>query len=142
MSGRKKFKRVALDSNLFIYQFENNPKFIKYTIPVFEKLIENKLQAVTSIISVIEALSYPSPKGVLDKIKEAFITIPNLEIFDVNYDIGVQAAKIRRTNKFRLPDSIQLATALYSKSQAFITNDRRLKKFKELPIVLLREVII
>ena len=54
-------------------------------------------------------------------------------------EIGEVAAEVRREYGFRLPDSIQLATALHSKSQAFVTNDRRLKKFKELPAILLSE---
>lgn len=41
---------------------------------------------------------------------------------------------------FRLPDSIQLATAKLNKAKAFITNDERLKSFKELKVVLIKEI--
>ena len=63
--------------------------------------------------------------------------MPNLNIIDVDYKIALEAARIKREYKFRLPDSIQLATALIGKAQAFVTNDQRLKKFQELPIVML-----
>lgn len=139
MSGKRRFKKIALDSNLFIYQFEGHPRFSKSTSEIFQKLEQGKLAAATSIISLIEALSYPSPKKVLEGIREGFYTVPNLTIFEVNQEIGEIAAEIRRKNKIRLPDSIQLATAKVAKSQVFITNDRKLKKFKELPVRLLTE---
>lgn len=140
MNGITNFKKVALDSNLFIYHFEDNPKFVSFTDKIFTNLFEGILRATTSVISIIETLSYPAPRKVIKEIEDAFLRIPNLEIVGVDQQIGIEAAKVRRKYGFRLPDSIQLATFLQSKSQAFITNDRRLKQFKELKIILLTEI--
>lgn len=137
MSGIANLKLVGLDSNLFIYHFENNPNFVPFTIKIFDRLSKGTLKAVTSTVSVMEALSYPAPSAVIKNIQEAFETIPNLNICDVDYKIALEAARIRREHKFHLADSIQLATALISKAQAFVTNDRRLKKLRQLPIILL-----
>lgn len=137
MSGITKYKLVGLDTNIFIYHFEDNPEFVRYTQLIFGGLSKNKFQAVTSIISVIEVLSYPAPVQVLTSIEEGFKTTPNLTIYDVNHDIAIEAARIRRIYRLRLPDAVQLATALKVKAQAFVSNDERLKKFKELPIILL-----
>lgn len=139
MSGIASIKFVGLDSNIFIYQFEANPEFHHITNTIFDRLSKNKLKAVTSIISLIESLSYPSPEIVLAQIKEGF-TIPNLAVLEVNMKIGLEAAKIRREYGLRLGDAVQLATALYAKAHAFITNDERLKKFKELKVILLSEI--
>lgn len=139
MNGIANLKLVGLDSNLFIYHFENNPKFSVFSVKVFDKLSKGTLRAVTSIISVIETLSYPAPSAVVKNIQEAFATIPNLNIMDVDHKIALEAARIRREYKFRLPDSIQLATALAGRVQAFITNDHKLKSFKKIPIVLLNQ---
>lgn len=140
MSGIKKFKLIGLDSNVFIYLFEENPRFIKNCQLIFNLLDQGRLKAVTSIISVIEALSYPSPPSILKEIQEGFKNISNLTILDVNQDIASEAAKIRRQYGFRLPDAIQLATARLSKAQAYITNDQRLKKFKLLHVLQLTEL--
>ena len=141
MSGIVKYKLVGLDTNIFIYHFEDNQQFAYYTQPIFEGLSKGKFKAVTSVVSVIEALSYPSPQDILTNIEEGFKTTPNLTICDVDHHLAIEAAKIRRNYGFRLPDSVQLATALKSKAQAFISNDDRLKRFKELPIILLRKDI-
>lgn len=135
MSGIGRFKRIALDSNIFIYYFENNPQFINKTSGIFEKLSKNRLQAVTSVISIIESLSYPLTVPVIDGIKQGFATAPNLTVFEVSQEIAIEAARIRREYGLRLPDSVQLATALAGKAQAFITNDDHLKSFKEVKII-------
>lgn len=137
MSGIKNFKFVGIDSNLFIYHFENNQKYSRFTQEVFERLSTNNLKAVTSIISIIETLSYPLPPKVIKDIQDAFSTIPNLNIVDVNYEVALEASRIRREYKIRTPDAIQLATSLIFKAEAFITNDQRLRKFRKLPIILL-----
>lgn len=139
MSGIANIKFVGLDSNIFIYQFEANSEFLHITNKIFDRLFKNKLKAATSIISLIESLSYPSPETVLDQIKEGF-TMPNLTVLEINMKIGLEAARIRREYGLRLGDAVQLATALSAKTQVFITNDDRLKKFKELKVILLGEL--
>ena len=136
----KKMNKFALDSNIFIYHFEKHRRFYHFTLPLFVKFEKEGSKLSTSLISVIEALSFPSPKSLLTKIKDQFKTLSNLEIYDVNNEIGEIAAKIRREEKFHLPDAIQLATAIYAKANIFITNDERLKKFKGIKVVLLNEV--
>lgn len=140
MSGITKFKLVALDSNIFIYYFETNPNFVGTIDLIFKKLAANKLQAVTSMISLIESLSYPSPPDVLKGIMESFQIIPNLQVLEVNKEIALKAAEIRRKYKFKLPDSVQIATAISAKAQVFITNDYRLKSFKRLKIIPLSDL--
>ena len=140
MNGIGKIKRIALDSNIFIYQFESNPDFIRLTEKIFDSLSKGQHRAVTSVISIVEALAYPSPPEVIKGITEGFLTLKNLEITEVSQEIAFEAARIRREYKFRLPDSIQLATAKLSRAKAFISNDENLKKFKELKVILISEI--
>ena len=137
MNGIKNLKRVALDSNLFIYNLEQNPRYTQFTDLIFGRLISNQLKAVTSIITLTEILSYPKTEKVVRLITEDFLNTPNLQVIEVNQGIAVEAARIRREYAFRLPDAIQLATALTGKAQAFVTNDERLKKFQQLPVIIL-----
>lgn len=141
MSGIDKYKLVGLDTNIFIYHFEGNPKFIKYTNLVFEALAKQRIHGVTSIISLSETLSYPMPNDIVKEIEEGFKSIPNLTILDLDYKIALEAAKMRRKYpSLKLPDAIQLATTILARAQILITNDKRIKAFKELPIILLPEL--
>lgn len=136
-----KFKLAALDTNIFIYYFEQNIYFGAKAKFIFDNLSTNKLQACTNITSLAEIIS--SPKLTDTAVKETrdlFFSIPNLEIHQVDEKIAMESARIRRKYSFRLLDTIQLATALYAKAKVFITNDERLKKFKELQVVLLSDL--
>lgn len=136
----KNFKSVALDSNIFIYLFQEDPEFIEKVRKLFKLISERDISILTSIISVSEALSYPSPDEVLEGIKSSFYSLPKLRILDVDRKIAFRTADIRRQYKFRTPDAIQLATALEAKAQVFITNDSKLKSFKEVKVLTLSEV--
>ena len=140
MSGIVNLKTVGLDTNVFIYHFENNPDFAPFTRKIFSLMWDGTLKASTSVISIIETLSFPAPDGVVKNLREAFGTIPNLRVVDIDQAVAVEAAKIRRKYKFRLPDSVQLATARISHAEAFITNDQRLKSFKSLRVIILNQI--
>lgn len=140
MSGITKSNLVALDSNIFIYNLEENSEFVKFTDLIFKRLIANKLKAVTNIISLTEILSFQKTSDVIKQLTEDFFSTPNLEVFDVDQQIAIEAARIRRDYEFRLPDAIQLSTALKANADGFITNDKKLKGFKSLKIFILKEL--
>lgn len=140
MSGNGNIDLLCLDTSLFIYFLEQNPKFYKASEVYFNKLEKRTIKAVTTILTLTEILSYENLIIPEDKIITEFFNTPNLTVLEVNQQIAVEAARIRREYKFKLADSIQLATAKYSKAKAFITNDEGLKKFKELKVILLSEL--
>lgn len=139
MNGIKNIKYIALDSNIFIYNLEQNSKFIQFTDSIFKGLISNDLNGVTSIITLTEILSYPQTEAQAGKITDDFLNTPNLTVLEIDKKIAIEAARIRRSYRYPIPDAVQIATAVEAKAQTFITNDRRLKTFKELPITLLTE---
>lgn len=135
-----KINVVGLDTNIFIYHFHNNPDFTSYTDKIFNLLVENKIKVVTSLITLIELLSFKAPHDRLRRLKESFEQLPNLTVFPVDESMALKIAEIRREYGFRLPDSIQLATALLGKAQVFISNDQKLKKFQEVKIIPLGKI--
>lgn len=131
---------VALDTNIFIYYFQKHPDFGSFVKPLFESIVTNKFKAVMSIIAVAELLSLKAPQEDIDKLRSLFLEIPNLRTVDVNERIAIDAAHIRRSYGYRLPDSIQLATALNAKAEIFVTNDKGLSGFKGIQIKMLSEL--
>ena len=141
MNQKLKIKLASLDTNVFIYYFENDASFGIKAKLIFDRLTKNQLKAVTNITSLAELLSSSKLSNeAVKETKKLFLSIPNLEIYQVGEDIALESAKIRREYGFRLLDAIQLATALNSKAQAFITNDGGLKKFEEIKVILLNEL--
>ncbi|MBI2009911.1 MAG: type II toxin-antitoxin system VapC family toxin [Candidatus Chisholmbacteria bacterium] len=137
----KNARVVGIDTNIFIYQFSKHPKFFTNAKELFLLLTKSRLKGVTSVITLTELLTLPtSPKKLAD-IESALFSTPNVTVLDVDRHIASVAAKIRRSYGYRSPDAIQLATALTAKANRFITNDKKLRKFKEIKIQLISELV-
>ena len=132
-----KFRSISLDTNIFVYYLDSNSSFYSHAEELFEQIAVRNLSIFTSVITLSELLSFKASRSQIYKLEQELLLIPNLTMIDVNREVAREAASIRRGYGFRLPDSIQLATALIGRTQAFITNDQRLKNFQELPIILL-----
>lgn len=132
-----RYKKVGLDTNIFVYYLQKHPQFGPTVRDIFQSLSKSKAEVITSVISLTEILSVKATTPFISLLQHEFLSIPFLNIIPVNNEIAIEAARLRRNSNFSLPDSIQLATALQAKAKAFITNDDRLKKFKELKIILL-----
>lgn len=136
----QKYKLIGLDSNIFSYHFHKHPIFGPIAKEIFDALSINKSHAITSIITLTEILSVKVLRNRVKQLEIQFSEIPNLIILDVNHDIASEAAKIRREYNFRLPDALQLATAMVANAKAFVSNDQRLTKFKKLKMIVLSEL--
>lgn len=137
MNPLSRLRSIALDTNIFIYHFDSKSPFHLQASRLFEEVTRANKKIFTSNITLIEALSFKAPEEKIKALQKEFLQMPNLQIIEVSNHIALTAARIRRQYYFRLPDSIQLATALDTKTAAFISNDQRLKKFKEIPIIFL-----
>lgn len=133
-----KSQPTYLDSSVFIYAFENHPKYKSLTRPLFNALSDSKLKAVTSIITITEVLTIPlkeKESKLVNTYLEVFSKLPNLDVLLPSYWSAVEAAKIRAKYNFTLPDSYQLALAREAKCKSLITNDKNLLKFKEIKMI-------
>ena len=127
-------KKIALDSMIFIYHFEQTPAFFEPVRKILSAARKGEYKLITSIVAVVEALSapgYSQLSEVVSGIKTFFLETEFLEVIDLGEQIAFETARLRRENKFlRTPDAIQLATAIVGGADVFITNDRKLKGLK------------
>lgn len=131
------YRLVGLDTAVFIYYFNQHPRFGPKAKAIFAALAENRLKALTSTISLAELLALKAQRDEIRQLHQEVLELPNFSFLPVDEAIATEAARIRRDFGFRLPDALQLATTKLAKAQAFITNDKRLKRFSELDVILL-----
>ena len=131
-------KTVALDTAPLIYYVEENSVFIDRVRPFFEALERAEFSALTSTLTIAELLVKPLQLGQTDK-AHAFqeLLAEYVEIVPVTYEIAELAAQLRVDHNFRTPDAIQIATAINRQADAFLTNDIRLSRLKQLEVLVL-----
>lgn len=140
MQNLNSFKRIGLDSNIFIYYLDRNSQVYSQADNLISRLTSGNFKVITSVLTLIEILSYKIPPKLIKQAEKDFSEIPNITLSDVTSEIGKTAARIRRERGLKLVDAVQLATAVVSNCEVFITNDFRLKRFKEVKVLLLQEI--
>ena len=80
-------------------------------------------------------------KKLADKYKTILLSSIGLLTLEISHEISERAALLRAKHGFRTPDAIQLATAIISKSDYFLTNDPALKKVEGIKVVVLDDYL-
>lgn len=109
------YKKIAIDSMCFIYQFEGNELYGKLTKQLFSRLQNNMSTAVTSVLTLAEILAFEKLQKdqiLFEDTKTKLRSTPNLDIIPVDEIISEIAAILKYKYTIPLPDAIQIATAL------------------------------
>ncbi len=118
--------RIALDTSIFIYQLEANPKYVALAEIVFEWIERPSRSAVTSTITMMELLVQPyrdASQKCADEYYALLSVYPHLEWIAPTLEIADIAAGIRARHRLHAPDALQAATAIKGGVTALITND-------------------
>lgn len=135
---------VCLDTCTLIYFFEENPIFLPVVEKIFGKVDSGELRGISSFLTLIEVLIKPLKEGahgIADHYRDALLD-GQIKLYPVGEEISEEAAKIRAKYGIRVPDAIQVATAIHGGADVFITNDSRFKRVTEIPILCLNDYVI
>jgi predicted nucleic acid-binding protein len=137
-------RRAYLDVNVFIYALEAHPQYLRLVTERFEAIDRGQFMAVTSELSLAEALVKPC----MDKredlqavYKSAIASTPYLDVPSISKEILVTSAGIRAETGLRLPDAIHMATARLTDCRVFLTNDLGVRAVEGVEIVRLAEFL-
>lgn len=132
-------RKIALDTNIFIYALEDNSELGDASRKLFRIISKKAPQVVTSVITIEEILVGVYKRNLMDRISEylGFISGNGLiDVIDVDKQIAMKAAQIRAEfskkekglYRVRASDAIQIATAIICRAEEFYTADKRLPK--------------
>jgi predicted nucleic acid-binding protein len=140
----RRHSRTALDTSIFIYQLEANPRYVPFTNPLFSWLERSGSSAVTSSITMTELLVRPYRDQDEQRVNEFYAllsTYPNLEWIAPTLDIADRAARIRAQHRLRTPDALQAATAIHTHATGMITNDPAFERVAEFETLVLDRIL-
>ncbi len=134
-------KRLFLDTAPLVYFVEQNAEFIDRVEPIFTRL-DLDITGIVSAVTLAECLVFLIKRGFTD-LAQAFEEITDterVEFIVTDRMIAKLTAIIRAKYNFQLPDSIQIATAIESKCDAFLTNDIALSKVTEISAIVVSDL--
>lgn len=119
--------RVTVDTAPIVYMLEDHPEMGPRYAGFFDRAQASHYQLAISTITLAEVLTGPLRTGneaLVRRYRDALTTPPVWQLVDVTAAIAERAARIRSRSRLRLPDAIQMATALETSSIALVTGDR------------------
>ena len=131
-------RRLAVDTAPLIYFVEGHPEFGPPVRTVIERAESGNLVLVSSVLTLTEVLTLPFDKGateLADAFKALLLQTPYLRLEPIGPQIAERAARLRAQHRLKTPDAIQLAVAQETGCEAFLTNDRELRRV-DVPKVL------
>lgn len=129
------FKRVFLDTSPVIYYLQQDILYFQKTKDILLTLGLSGAEFVSSDITIAEYSVFPfrTKNHALLTVLTDFINESQVKIIHTSKNIALNAARIRAEYKgFKAMDSLQIATAMESGCDLFLTNDKQLKQFGEM----------
>lgn len=127
--------KIFLDTAPIIYFLQGNEIYFEKTKAILRYLRQQGTFFVSSDITVAEYLVMPYRENnfLLADALDRFIRLANIDIVSTDNNIAKCAARIRAKYKgFKAMDSFQIAAAIESGCDLFLTNDKQLRQFSDI----------
>jgi predicted nucleic acid-binding protein len=137
-------KRVLIDTSVWIYHFEQNPKLASPAGRIIESLEAGKFRGVASELTLLELTVRPLQLGrqdVADDYEVLLGYFPNLELQSISREILMEAASLRARHRLRTPDAIQIATGIRYGATLAVTNNDAWRNLPLIDTVVLSDLI-
>ena len=134
---------VFFDTAPFIYFFEESPDYFPALSAFFDRLYETGAQVMTSMITYIELATHPARQGkerIVRKYRDYLSNSENISLFPLDLTIADQAVRLRARYGLKIPDAIQLGTAVACGADFVVTNDKAWLRFEEADVVLVQDI--
>lgn len=138
LAGLGEHPVIFVDTAPIIYWLEGHPRFAERFAEVFEGAALGNLSVVISTITLAEVVAGPlrSRDEVLAaQYKEALTRSLGWQVYPLDVETAVEAARLQSVYSLRLPDAIQVATAIRAGARAIATHDGDLRRVKGLTII-------
>ncbi len=134
---------LGLDTSPVIYLIETHPDYDVLVTEIFRRIDRGIMTGFTSAITLTEVLTQPLKQGQIHLQKEyrdLLLHSANFYTLSINAEIAEQAAIFRAQYGLRTPDALQVAAAKTANCQVFLTNDKALKRIKDVKVIILDEL--
>ena len=127
---------LLVDSAPLIYHLENNAQFAYRFAGLYLSAAAGRLRMALTTVTLAEVLSGPFKHGRDALAKQLEAALREHSIYPLSASIAVESARLRARYRLKLPDAIQLATALEINAYALVTHDRDFSNVEDVRILM------
>ncbi len=126
---------VLVDSAPIIYVLEQHPRFATRFQRLFERHAAGELEFAVTTMTIAEVLTGPLGAGEEALAKRYRAVMESWQVVTLTVEIAESAARWRAASKLKLPDAIQVASALAINADALVTHDRDFSRIRSLTVL-------
>lgn len=126
---------LLVDTAPLIYHLEDDQRFGARFAGLFEASAAGRLRLAISTVSIAEVLTGPFQHGREALARQIENALRDHRVVALTSEIAVDAARLRARYRLRLPDAVQLATALQIDAWALVTHDRDFSRVEDVRII-------
>lgn len=135
LSGLAKNALIFLDSAPIIYFLEGHQKFGPRFHRLFEEHSKGGVRFAVSTITIAEVLTGPLTASDEALVRRYRSLLESWQVVALDAAIAESAARVRASYRMKLPDAIQVASALAIDADALVTCDRDFSNVRSLRII-------
>lgn len=137
-------RRIAIDTNVFIYQLEENLRYLALTDTIFSWLSGRGFTGISSTLTMTELLVQPLRRGDsagANLFYNLLVAYPNLHWVAPDLEVAQRAAHYRAHYRLKTIDALIAATAVHESATGLITNDAALSRVEGLEVLVLETLL-
>ena len=127
---------VLVDTAPWIYLLEDHAEFAPRFLGLFEAAERGQIQLALSTVTLAEVLTGPFKAGQTALAKRYETALSAYQVVPLSAAIASLAAQLRVQYRLKLPDAVQLASALQIGAAALVTHDRDFSAVQGLPVLM------
>ena len=135
LSGLPERALLLLDSAPIIYVLEDHPRLASRFLPLFEAHGVDAVRFAVSTITIAEVLCGPIQARDDALARRYRGILESWQVVDLTADVAESAARLRGPLRLKLPDAVQVASALGINADALVTHDRDFSNVRALRII-------
>lgn len=126
---------VLLDTAPIIFILEQHPVFAVIYRPLFEAHAAGRVHFAITTITLAEVLTGPLQNGDEGLAERYRAILQSWQVIGLDADIAESAARLRASLRLKLPDAVQVASAISINADALVTHDRDFSRVHALRIL-------
>jgi predicted nucleic acid-binding protein len=127
---------VLVDTAPWIYLLEDHAEFAPRFLGLFEAAERGQIQLALSTVTLAEVLTGPFQAGQTALAKRYEVALGAYQRVPLSAEVASLAAQLRVQYRLKLPDAVQLASALQIGAAALVTHDRDFSWVQGLPVLM------
>ena len=139
----KNVHRFCIETAPFIYFVESHRDYVDKMRAVFREVRTNHIDMISSAVTLTEVLTKPlqvSDVGLITSYRQMLLNTQGISLMPIDIATAERAASLRADYQLKTPDAFQVATAIQSNCDAFLTNDKGIRRVREIDVLVLDDL--